>query len=130
MVIRDLMDILYPHAEYFAEATFYETRPLNSNAGGLTFNFAYVEPNTKAFTRIFANVIGEDENIAIKTIARLNFVTGKNYIRLPDKRLYLVTEVLADYNTASKQAMRILPAPIGIEHIIRMSYCKDDWNEE
>lgn len=125
MVIRDLMDILYPHAEYAAEAVFYETRPLNSNAGGLTFDFAYVEPRTKAYTRVFGNVAGEDERIAIRTIARLKFTAGKNFVRLPDGKLYIITEALADRDKAPKQALRLFANPIGTEYLLRLKFYAD-----
>lgn len=128
MVIRDLMDVMRPHTEYTATATFYESRPLNGNAGGVPFDFSYVEPRSRAYTRLFANVVGEDGNIAIRTDERLNIVPGKTHIRLPDGQLYIVNQVLYDYDKAPKQALRMFPMPIGVERLIRMIPVRDPWS--
>lgn len=128
MVIRDLMDLMYPKAQYTATGTFYSSRPLNANAGGITFDYSYVEPKTKAYARIFANVVGEDESIAIRTAERLDFKAGKSFIRLPDGQLYLVSEVLIDYDTAPKQALRFFAQPVGVQKLIRMKPYTDGWN--
>ena len=127
MVIRDLMDVMRPHGEYTATATFYETRPLNNNAGGTMFDFAYVEPRTKQYTRIFANVAGEDDSIAIRTNERLPFKAGECYVRMPDGRLYICEQVMLDYDKASKQALRMFAMPVGTEKLLRLSVYNDGW---
>lgn len=125
MVIRDLMDLMRPHAEYTASGHFYKSRPLNGNAGGIPFDFSYVEPKTKAYARIFANVVGEDENLAIRTDERLDFKTGKSFVRMPDGKLYIITEVLADRDKAPKQALRLFANPIGTEYLLRLKFYAD-----
>lgn len=129
MVIRDLMDILHPRADLTAEGTFFSTRPLNGNAGGVPFNFSYVEPRTKAYTLIFENVSGEDEKIAIRTDERLNFKTGQSFVALPDGRLYIVSEVVIDYDTAPKQALRLFAVPVGVQKLVRLKRYKDALRE-
>lgn len=130
MVIRDLMDLMRPHAEYTASGHFYKSRPLNGNAGGIPFDFSYVEPKTKAYARIFANVVGEDENLAIRTDERLDFKTGKSFVRMPDGKLYIVSEVMIDYDTAPKQALRMFAVPVGAQRLIRLKPYADGWSEE
>ena len=129
MVIRDLMDIMNPHAEYTASAVFYKSRPFDINAGGIQFDFSYVEPKSKAYARIFANVVGEDENIAIRTNERLDFIAGKSFVQMPDGLLYIVNEIMIDYDKAPKQALRMFACPVGVERLIRMKPYKDGWSE-
>ena len=128
MVIRDLMDLMRPHSEYTATALFFESRPLNGNAGGIPFVFSYVEPKSRAYTRLIGNVTGEDANIAIQTDERLDFQPGKTRIRLPDGQLYIVNQVLYDYDKAPKQALRMFPMPVGVTRLIRMIPVKDPWS--
>ena len=127
MVIRDLMDVMRPHTEYTATATFYESRPLNGNAGGVPFDFSYVEPKSRAYARLFANVVGENASVAIQTDERLDIKPG-NYIRLSDGQLYIANQVLYDYDKAPKQALRMFPMPVGVTRLIRMIPVKDPWS--
>lgn len=125
MVVRDLMDIMHPHADLTAEGTFFSTRPLNGNAGGVPFSFSYVEPRTRAYTRIFDNVSGDDEKIAIRTDERLDVKPRTSFIALPDGLLYIVTEVVIDRDKAPKQALRLFANPFGTELLIRLKRYED-----
>lgn len=127
-VIRDLMDLMAPRADFTATAIFYATRPTNQTTDGIAFDFSYVEPKSRAYSRIFANVVGEDENVAIRTNERLPFKSdGDNYIRLPDGVLYTITQVMTDYDKAPRQALRMFANPIGAERLLRLKVYKDGW---
>lgn len=130
-VIRDLMDLMRPHADYTATAVFYKTRPTNETTGGIEFDFSYVEPKSKAYARIFGNVVGEDENVAIRTNERLPFkADGENFIRLPDGQLYSITQVMVDYDKAPKQALRLFANPVGAERLLRLKIYKTGWEAD
>lgn len=123
----DIINIMRPHGEYTATGRFYKTRPLNHNAGGASFYFAYVEPKSKTYARIFANVTGADENIAIRTVAELPFKAGESCVRLPDGALYTVVQVMSDYSRAPQQALRMFKNPSGVEKILRLKRYEDGW---
>ena len=129
-VVRDLMDFNRPHSDFTATATFFSTRPTNQTTGGIAFDFSYVEPKSKAYSRIFSGVAGEDENVAIRTSERLPFkADGENYIRTPDGKLYIITQVMNDYDKAPKQTLRMFANPVGAEKLLRLKIYKDGWND-
>lgn len=122
------MDIVRPHAQYPAEAKIYASRPLNGNAGGNNFGFAYEEPKSRAYARLFSNVTGEDSSIAIRTDERIKVDPGKTYVRLPNGQLYIVVSVLEDFSKAPQQAQRLFAVPFGVVRIMRMKPVDDPWS--
>lgn len=127
--MSDIIEILRPRKQYPAVGIFFQTRPLNHNSGGVKFAFAYVEPRSKNFARIFANVIAEDGEIAISTNAKLNIKAGESVIRTPDGQLYLVNQSLINFDKIPQQALRIFKTPCGVEQIIRMTPISDPAND-
>lgn len=129
MVIKDLMDIMHPHSSYTAEGIFYKTRPLNSNSSGIPFHYSYIEARTKQYTRIFENVSGEAENIAIQTDERIDVKPDVSFMQLADGRLYMATDVMYDRAKAPQQALRLFANPVGTQQLIRMQKFDDPFKE-
>lgn len=128
--MADIIDILSPRAQYTARGIFFKSRPLNHNSGGVSFAYSYVEPRSSAFARLFANVISEDGSIAIHTNKRLDIVPGESCIRTQNGQLYIVNQVMEDYNKASQQALRLFKRPVGIELLIRMTPINNPLSDE
>ena len=126
----DISDILQPHGDFTARGVFYISRPLNHNSGGAGFYYAYVEPRSRAFSRLFANIIAEDGSIAIRTRQKLDVVPGESCVRTQNGQLYLVSQVMEDYDKASKQALRLFRRPPGVELLLRMTPINEPMSDE
>lgn len=124
----DWLDIAKPSKEYTATATFYEEEMDDPSVGGQTFRYAYVDPLSHTYKRLFANIqsTADDGECAISTVDRLPYKIG-GYVKTQDGRMFMIKQVEQDFSSAPKQAMRILPVPVGTRYVIRMVRVRDPW---
>lgn len=121
------MDILNPHDDYTATATYYPTRTNDASVGGQKFSYEYVDPRSRAYRRLFGNVQDFDADItAIRTKDRIAFIVG-GMVVTADGACYRVTEVGVDYSTASKQALRLFKTPLGTSFLLRLQSIENPW---
>jgi hypothetical protein len=101
--------------------TYYEQYPDSLDVEGVPFDYEHIDPQDKRYQMIFANVSNNNGIItAIKTKDPLNWDIDKGYIALQDGTFYSIESVSKDYNSASKEAFRLLADVTGVEYIIRL----------
>lgn len=125
-MIRDALDILNPRARFTADGVFYDERP-EINGGGEWFKYEYVNPYSATYRRLYANIQGESGEVVIRTNDRINPKINKSYIKLSDGRLFNVAQVDVDYQSAPKQAMRIIGIPVGTSIVMRLVPADNPW---
>jgi hypothetical protein len=70
---------------------------------------------------LFANVSNNNAiNTAIKTKDPLEWDIDKGYIALQDGTFYSIESVSKDYQSARKEALRMLADVSGVEYVIRL----------
>lgn len=125
-MIYDALDILLPRARFTATGKYWEDRP-EVEAGGVLFNYEYANPYLAAYKRLFANIQGSSGDIAIRTNDILNPVKNRSHVLLADGRLFLVADFEIDYQSASKEAMRLFGVPLGTTHVFRLVEIDNPW---
>ena len=127
--INDLMDVIQPAAEQTATAQLYTHRPISPSDGGITFNFSYVDPHSKTYSRLMGtNLQNVEGQIAIRTRQRLKFVPGESIIVMPDMNWYVVSQETVDYNSVPQQVLRLWGgAPVGAARLLRLTQIESDW---
>ncbi len=126
-MIYDALDILMPRARFTAEGKFW-TRPPEVEAGGATFNYEYVNPYSAAYKRLFSNIQGSSGETAIRTNDMLNPVENESCVLLADGRFFRVAQVEIDYQSASKEAMRLFGVPLNTTFLMRLVSEDNPWD--
>lgn len=125
-MIYDALDLLNPKPRFTAEAVFYESRP-EVEGGGVHINYEYVSPYSATYRRLFANIQGEDGEVAIRTNDFIKPVVNKSHVLLADGRLFYVKSVEVDYQAAEKQALRLFGVPLSTEYVLRLIPEDNSW---
>lgn len=126
-MIRDVMDILNPHEENTATATYYPTRTNDPAIGGQKISYKYVDPRSRVYRHLFPNLqMFDGDNVAISTKDRLDYKVG-GFIVTADGAYYQIDERAVDYSTASKQALRLFKTPLGTSFVLRMHSVDNPW---
>ena len=129
-MLNDALDILNPHTRFTAEATFWKERPDSvplAESGGVKFNYEYINPASRAYRRLYANIQVHD---AGETAIRTNDILpydSKCFFMTADGSLYQIVDVQEDFSVAPKQVMRLLGTPLGVEYLIRGVRVKNTW---
>lgn len=127
-MIRDILDLLNPHTQFALAGTYYSERPDGPDVGGQPFNYEYVDPSTKTWRSLFANIQVSAGETAIRTDDQLSFKTGNGIVRLQDGSWYTIEQKATDYQAAPKQAFRVLPVPVGTQYILRLVAIEEPWS--
>ncbi len=126
-MIRDAMDVLNPHAENTAKATYYHTRNDPTTVGGMAISFEFVDPRSSAYRRTFGNL--QDFNVTTTTIRtkdRFKYMIG-GVIVTGDGACYRILECSIDPGSAPKQAFRMFRIPLGVDFLLRLQSIDDPW---
>ena len=83
--------------------TYYEQYPDSLDVEGIPFDYEHIDPQEKRDQMIFANVSNNN-----------------GYIALQDGTFYSIESVSKDYNSAPKEAFRLLADVTGVEYVIRL----------
>lgn len=84
------------------------------------FDYEYVDTDSRSYRQILQNVTTtEAADVTIKTREQLSFKPGQ-HISLEDGRLFAIISVSVDRSSASKEAARLSPLPVGSEIILRL----------
>lgn len=126
-MVKDILDLMHPSPEFTLTGTYYEERPDSPDIGGKQFSYEYVDPYTKTWRTLFSNIQASAGETAIRTDARLSFKEGKGIVVLQDGTAYMIEQKMTDYQSAPKQAFRVLPVPIGTQYVLRLTVYEDMW---
>lgn len=126
-MINDILDILNPQQRFTLTGKYYSERPDGPDVGGEEFNYEYVDPYTKTWRTLFANIQAGVGETAIRTNDQLEFKAGKGMVVLQDGTAYLIEQSATDYQSAPKQAFRVLPGPVGTEYVLRLTVAEEPW---
>lgn len=126
-MIKDILDIMNPKQQFTLTGKYFSERPDGPDAGGEEFNYEYVDPYTKTWRTLFANIQAGAGETAIRTDDQLEFKEGKGMVILQDGTAYLIEQKRTDYSSAPKQAFRVLPVPIGTEYVLRLVAVEEPW---
>lgn len=126
-MIYDALDILLPRERFTAEGKYWEGRP-EIKEGGIPFNYEYVNPYSAAYKRLFANIQDSSGDVAIRTNDMLNPIVNESCVLLADGRLFRVAQVEIDYQSASKEALRLFGVPLGTTYLMRLVAEDNPWN--
>lgn len=124
----DWLDVAKPSKEYTATATYYEDDIDDPSIGGQSFRYNYVDPLSKTYRMLFENIQSTDGEgeCTIATVDKLPFSLGA-YVKTQDGKYYQIKQALTDFSDAPKQALRILPIPVGTRYVIRMVRVDNPW---
>ncbi|AWW06100.1 MAG: hypothetical protein [Caudoviricetes sp.] len=126
-MIRDILDILNPHTQFTLSGTYYPERPDGPDVGGQQFNYEYVDPTTHTWRTLFGNIQVSAGETAIRTDDQLSFKEGKGLVNLQDGSWYTIEQKATDYQSAPKQAFRVLPVPVGTQFVLRLVATEEPW---
>lgn len=117
----DLLTILQGKASKTFTGTYYEEYPDSLDVEGIPFDYEHIDPQEKRYQMLFSNVSNNNAIVtAIKTVDPLNWDIDKGYIALQDGTFYSIESVMKDYNSASKEAFRLVADAVGVEYVIRL----------
>lgn len=124
----DWLDVAKPSEKYPATATYYEDDIDDPSIGGQSFRYDYVDPLSKTYRMLFGNIQSTDGEgeCAIATVDKLPFTIGA-YVKTQDGKYFQIKQVQQDFSSVPKQAMRILPVPVGTRYVIRMVRVENPW---
>ena len=123
----DALDFLNPKNRYTATGKFYAMRP-DADPSGIMFNYEYVNPYSSTYKRLFSNIQGEASNVVIRTNDLIKPVENRSYMLLADGRLFRVAQIEIDYQSASKQALRLFGTPLGTTLVLRLVEEENKWD--
>jgi hypothetical protein len=126
-MIRDILDIMNPRARFTLTGRYYDERPSSPADGGEEFNYEYVDPSSRNWRSLFANIQVSAGQTAIRTDDQLKFKEGKGIVVLQDGTAYLIEVKMTDYQSAPKQAFRILSLPVSTEYLLRLVAVEEPW---
>lgn len=126
-MLNDVLDILNPRTRFTAEGTFWTERPDSADEGGMRFNYEYVDPFSKTYRRLFGNIQSFDAGeTAVRTNDLLPFKVGA-FVMTAEGTLFTITQAAKDFQSASKQALRLLGTPLGTEYVLRLVNVENPW---
>ncbi len=126
-MIHDILDIMNPRQRFTLTGRYY-SEPLNGpDVGAQQFNYEYVNPYSKTWRNLFANIQVNDGRTAIRTNDQLSFKSGSGIVILQDGTAYLIEEKMKDYQAAEKEAFRILPVPVSTQYVLRLVETANPW---
>lgn len=128
-MIRDILDIMNPHAQFTLSGRYYSKRPDGPEDGAQLFNYEYVDPSSRQWRTIFSNIQGSADETAVRSGDQLSFKESTGIICLQDGKWYKIVSKMTDYQSAPKQAFRVLPVPVGTQYIIRLLSVKMPWEQ-
>lgn len=127
-MIRDILDVFNPRQRFTLTGKYYAERPDGPDVGGEEFNYEYVNPYSRTWRTLFANIQAGVGETAIRTDDQLEFKEGKGMVILQDGTAYLIEQKATDYQAAPKQTFRVLPCPVGTEYVLRLIEYKEPWS--
>ena len=84
------------------------------------FDYEYVDKETRAYKHILQNVTDDEAaDLTIKTREQIPF-KARQHVSLEDGRLFAIISVGIDRSSASKEAARLSPLPLGSDIILRL----------
>lgn len=122
----DALDFVHPSAEFTATAVYTTQEHDDMNLGGQEFKFAFVNTQSQTYTRLFGNVQAEAGEVAIRTDDYRDYTVG-SFVVLPNGNKYQIIQVEKDYSKASRQALRNLARPMGMEYVLRLVEIVNVW---
>ena len=126
-MLNDALDILNPRSRFTAEGTFWTERPDSLIEGGQKFNYEYVDPFSKTYRRLYGNIQSFNTGeTAIRTNDLLPFKVGA-FVMTAEGTLFAITQAAKDFQSASKQALRLLGTPLGTEYVLRLVNVENAW---
>ena len=126
-MIYDALDILLPRARFTAVGTYWPERPDSTDVGGARFNYEYINPASRAYRRLYANIQSHDAGeIAVRTNDVLPF-NAECFFMTADGNLYQIVDVQEDFSSAPEQALRLFSRPLGTEYLIRGVRVDNTW---
>ncbi len=126
-MIRDILDLMNPRSQFALKGTYYAERPDSPDVGGQQFNYEYVDPSTRTWRTLFANIQASAGETAIRTDDQLPFKAGNGIVVLQDGTCYTIEQKMTDFQAAPKQAFRILPVPLGTQYVLRLVAIDEPW---
>ncbi len=126
-MIRDILDLMNPRTQFALSGTYYAERPDTPDVGGQQFNYEYVDPATRTWSTLFANIRTSAGETAIRTNDRLSFKVGSGVVVLQDGTCYTIEQKMTDYQAAPKQAFRVLPIPVSTQYVLRLVAIEAPW---
>lgn len=128
-MIYDALDILLPRSRFTAAGKFWPSRPdsLELYESGVQFNYEYINPASRAYRRLYANIQSHDAGeIAVRTNDILPF-NAECFFMTADGKLYQIVDVQEDFSSAPEQALRLFGRPLGTEYLIRGVRVDNPW---
>lgn len=96
------------------------------DVGAQQFNYEYVNPFSNTYRRLFSNIQGVAGEVAIRTDDQLKFKIN-GIVITQDGQSFKIIQVEKDYQSANKQAMRVLGTPISTEYVLRLVSINNPW---
>lgn len=101
--------------------TYYEEFPSEPSVAGIPFDYEHINPQERRYQMLFGNVSNNEGIItAIKTKDPLKWNIDTGYIALQDGTFYSIESVMKDYQSANKEAFRLLADVAGVEYVLRL----------
>lgn len=117
----DLLTILQGRATQTETGTYYEEFPSEPSVAGVPFDYEHINPQERRYQMLFGNVSNNEGIItAIKTKDPLKWNIDTGYIALQDGTFYSIESVIKDYQSANKEAFRLLADVAGVEYVLRL----------
>lgn len=123
----DALDFLKPRAKFTSIGKYWDERPESSTKGGKLFNYEWVDPSSRTYRRLFANIQTFDAGeSAIRTNEALRYKIG-GYVMTQDGQLFRILQCATDYSAAPKQAFQLIDIPVGTEYVLRIVSVDNRW---
>lgn len=122
----DYLDIVNPKTKFTATASYYAEPMDGPDIGVQQFSYAYVNPYSNTYRRLFANIQSVAGEVTIRTSDKINFCVN-GIVVLPDGKAFKILQVETDFQASPKQAFRLFSTPIATEYVIRMVSVPNSW---
>jgi hypothetical protein len=117
----DLLTIFEGRYFQTETGTYYEEFPSEPSVSGVPFDYEHINPQERRYQMLFGNVSNNEGIItAIKTKDPLKWNIDTGYIALQDGTFYSIESVMKDYQSANKEAFRLLADVAGVEYVLRL----------
>lgn len=126
-MIKDILDVMNPKQRFTLTGKYFDDRPISPDVGGEEFNYEYVNPYSRTWRTLFANIQAGAGETAIRTNDQLKFREGKGMVILNDGTAYAIEQKMTDFQSAPKQAFRVLPTPVDTEYVLRLVAVEEPW---
>ena len=125
----NILDLITPRGDYTATGKYYNKMPSFNDHGaeGIRFKYAYLDPKSKQYQRVFSQVVSTEGNtLTIKTNQRIPFKVG-GFITTQEGELYVIESINKDYQSVNKQAYFIASNPAGLVSVLRLIQVDNPW---